>query len=349
MKHIKTILSGAVMLALAIPAGAQQIANSDFDGEWHDCIPFTYYADEGYSDQLSKVVVGQNPAGWVISNVTGMAAYNDGSPAGLGSTQVGERTEGYGEGAAVSLVNSPNPFMPQQIVPAYVTLGTTWSTANPAFGMTGITINDSDGGTFGGQAFSERPKGIEFMYRKSRGTAKPDEPAMVVAYLWKGHWTQSDVPVTIYMAGEPTKIPMVDRDRCVLGMDMTGLQGGEVTPSEDAELIAVIKAEITADADEWTKFSADFEYLSQATPEMINIVISAGDYFAKAEDVGEGNGIDVDNLSLVYVQTGIDEINVGDALVEYYYLGGMRVDAANAAPGLYIRRQGDKASKVIIR
>ncbi len=30
---------------------------------------------------------------------------------------------------------------------------------------------------------------------------------------------------------------------------------------------------------------------------MINIVISAGDYFAKAEDVGEGNGIDVDNLS----------------------------------------------------
>ena len=34
MKHIKTILSGAVMLALAIPAGAQQIANSDFDGEW---------------------------------------------------------------------------------------------------------------------------------------------------------------------------------------------------------------------------------------------------------------------------------------------------------------------------
>ncbi len=149
MKHIKTILSGAVMLALAIPAGAQQIANSDFDGEWHDCIPFTYYADEGYSDQLSKVVVGQNPAGWVISNVTGMAAYNDGSPAGLGSTQVGERTEGYGEGAAVSLVNSPNPFMPQQIVPAYVTLGTTWSTANPAFGMTGITINDSDGGTFG--------------------------------------------------------------------------------------------------------------------------------------------------------------------------------------------------------
>ena len=60
----------------------------------------------------------------------------------------------------------------------------------------------------------------------------------------------------------------------------------------------------------------------------------------RREDVGEGNGIDVDNLSLVYVQTGIDEINVGDALVEYYNLGGMRVDAANAAPGLYIRRQG---------
>ena len=128
-------------------------------------------------------------------------------------------------------------------------------------------------------------------------------------------------------------------------MDMTGLQGGEVTPSEDAELIAESKPRSRPTLMRWTKFSADFEYLSQATPEMINIVISAGDYFAKAEDVGEGNGIDVDNLSLVYVQTGIDEINVGDALVEYYNLGGMRVDAQCRPRSLYQASGGIRRAK----
>ena len=142
-----------------------------------------------------------------------------------------------------------------------------------------MVINNSDGGSFGGIEFNGRPTGIEFMYKRSRGEDKPAEKSTVVAYLWKGHWTQKDVPAVVYMAGEPVCADMTDRDRCILGMDMTGCQGGEVSKSDDAELIAVINAEITEDASEWTKFSATFDYKSDATPEMINIIIAAGDYF----------------------------------------------------------------------
>lgn len=314
-------MMAAMMAALAMPAAAQQIDNSDFEGEWVNCIPYTYYGSEGYTDQLSQVVVGVNPANWIISNVTGMASYYEGEAMGLGSTQVGFQAEGYEGGTAVQLVNSPNPFMEAQIVPAYISLGTTWSTANPAFGMTGFTINNSDGGSFGGQAFTARPKGIEFMYKRARGAAKPEEKSTVVAYLWKGHWTQNDVPVTIYMAGEPTKVAMTDRDRCVLGYSLEGCQGGEVTHTDDAELIAVINAEITADSEEWVKFSADFEYMSDATPEMINIVIAAGDYFGGADVVGRDNSLTIDNFKLIYddVQTG--ENYIGTLNIEM--LGGM--------------------------
>ena len=59
---------------------------------------------------------------------------------------------------------------------------------------------------------------------------------------------------------------------------MDGCQGGNVT-SEDGLLIERL-AYITENTDEWTKFSADFEYFSEETPEYINVITSAGDNFA---------------------------------------------------------------------
>ncbi len=276
---------------------AQQVDNSDFEGEWVDCAPWTYLQGEGTDgNTVSSHVVGTQPKGWVISNVAGMAS----TQMALGATTVGEQVEGFNSESAVKLTNTPNPFMAAQIVPGYINLGTTWSTAMPAFGAGGITINNSDGGVFGGQAFSKRPAGLEFMYKRTRGEDKPAEKTTILAYLWKGHWTQKDVPVSIVMAGEPKKVDMVDRDRCVLGMDMEGCQGGDVVASDDAELIAVINVDITENADDWTKFEAKFDYKSDATPEMINIVIASGDYFGGASAVGKDNTIIVDDVKLVY-------------------------------------------------
>ncbi len=290
------------LAASSVSAQEQQLPNSDFEQGWEDCVPWTFYQDEAAAGQLSTIVTGTNPNGWVISNVTGMASSGgeESDPMGLGATVVGAQVAGYESDNAVQLTNSANPLMAAQIVPGYISLGTTWSTANPSFSATGIEIKNSDGGVFGGISFNKRPSGIEFMYKRTHGTDKPDEKSTVVAYLWKGHWTQKDVPATIYMAGEPYKVEMTDRDRCILGLDMTGCQGGEVTKSDDADLIAVINAEITDVSEDWCKFSAKFDYKSDATPEMLNIIIAAGDYFGGASVVGNGNSITVDNVKLVY-------------------------------------------------
>lgn len=51
--------------------------------------------------------------------------------------------------------------------------------------------------------------------------------------------------------------------------------------------------------------------------------------------------------AVVLNSSGISGITLGDGPVTYYNLQGVKVD--NPAPGVYIRRQGDKATKVLIR
>lgn len=114
----KNIMNKWTLLALvatSFTAQAQQLPNANFNGKWVDCIPFIG------SNETGKVQ-GTQPEGWVISNVNG---YN-----GVGATIVGSQlTEN--ENLAVALKNTPNPLMASQIVPAYMSLGTTWNTSRP--------------------------------------------------------------------------------------------------------------------------------------------------------------------------------------------------------------------------
>lgn len=52
-----------------------------------------------------------------------------------------------------------------------------------------------------------------------------------------------------------------------------------------------------------------------------------------------------------YVPTGVESVGVedADAPVEFYNLQGIRMNQESLAPGIYIRRQGNKASKVYVR
>lgn len=282
MKFIyKSMYSALLMGAMGLNATAQQqLPNVGFEEEaWVDCIPWT-------SDGNTKSQ-GTQPNGWCISNVIGIG--------GLGATVVGSKTEGYNSSSAVKLTNTPNPFRDSQIVPAYIALGTTWSSAKASF----TSVSNSDGGTFGGITFTSRPKSLEFMYKRTRGTEKPDEKSTIVAYLWKGNWEQANVPGNIALMTNPKTVTMTNRDRCVLEMSMDGCQGGAVT-SIDGVLIGKLEAYITENTDEWTKFSADFEYFTDDTPENINVIISAGDYFGGADAVGKDNSLTVDDVKLVY-------------------------------------------------
>ena len=274
------------LVATSFTAQAQQLPNANFNGKWVDCIPFIG------SNETGKVQ-GTQPEGWIISNVNGYQ--------GLGATIVGSQlTEN--ENLAVALKNTPNPFMASQIVPAYMSLGTTWNTSKGMF-----SITNKDGGSFGGMKFTHRPDAIQFKYKRT--AAEPSVPATVVAYMWKGEWQQADVPVTIALSGEPKKETMINRDRSILGMESA--EGGAVTKSEDALCIAQIQEKLSEITEEWKEMTIPFNYADKnAVPTHINVIFAANDYF-DASTVKKDNTLSIDDVAFVYYHA-LESLTYGD-------------------------------------
>lgn len=244
----------------------------DFESPWEVCMPYG-----------SETQVGFQPAGWGASNVWQIIVGAELVKADAGhesvfSASLHNEFVGYGSLG--------------QNAPGYLSLGTAWATATMDFMAGGIT--NADGGCFGGKAFGYRPDAVNFYYKRSHGTEKPNEKATVTAYLWKGTY-QSTVPVGVNW-GEPEYETMTDRDRDVLGMITEG-----VTKSDDAALIATLNYSIEGDQNEWTEMTLPFVYQdNEAVPEKINVLFSSADYFGERDSIGAGNTLWVDDVKLVY-------------------------------------------------
>lgn len=284
------------LLAMAMVAGgtasAQQLPNANFDGDWVGCYPW----EKGAKVKNAR---GTQPDGWCMANVNGMG--------GLGATVVGaqdaDRSGEEGK-CSVTITNTPNPLSAKQVVPGYMSLGTTWATAKAS--ITGaVTAGTADGGVFGGIALTKRPDALRFYYKRAHDvnstTKSPTnltEKASIIAYAWKGTWTQVEVPSNT-STGTPAKVTMTDRSNNILGKDC--LTGGAVTKTADAELISQIEYYIEGDQEDWKQVTIPFGYENEtAIPEKFNVIFSANDIFADRAGIGAGNQLCIDDVELVY-------------------------------------------------
>lgn len=255
--------------------------NGTFEGDWLTCIPW----DSNNNTQEA----GTKPLGWCVSNV--ISYFGEGS---IAMKEVVACGEGNGSEKGVFMNNID---LLGQKIPSYMTLGTTWATAHGSLG----SIMDADGGAFGGIKFGYRPDAVAFDYKRDNSKGETEQ-ATVLAYMWKGTWTQKDVPgLTAVMSKQPVnKVDMIDRDRNILGIETA--TGGEVTASEDAKLIAKLEYAITENnSEEWHHQVVPFEYMdAEADVEKLNIVFSATNYFGDRNAIVGGNSLAVDNVKLVY-------------------------------------------------
>ena len=277
------------MLAMATACGSamaqtddSKLPNGDFEGTWSACIPWT---SNGYKKSMNK-----QPKSWTVSNVSGL------NGTGTGATNVGEQlTPGRGgKGNAVTIYNSRNSAAKSEIVPGYITLGTSWSTA------VGFEAKNKDGGTFGGISFKYKPDALRFYYKRS--CSGDNVRSSVVAYLWNGSTTQKSVPGNIDL-GYVKKVTMKDRDINVLKMSTSGHQGGAVT--NKSKLIAKLEAYTTDTPSDWTEWTIPFKYTKEnidETPEKINVIIAANYYF-NSSNVTAGVSMSIDDVELVYYKT----------------------------------------------
>lgn len=288
----KRLFSLVFAACACFTASAQQLPNANFDGDWENCYPW----EKGAKVKNAR---GTQPKGWCMANVNGMG--------GLGATVVGaEGADRSGEDGkkSVTVTNTPNPLSAQQVVPGYISLGTTWATAKAT--MSGVvTAGTADGGVFGGIAFTTRPDALRFYYKRAHNVNKTTksptnltERASIIAYAWKGTWTQANVPSNTAM-GTPTKVTMTDRSNNILGKDC--LTGGTITKTDDAELISQIEYYIEGDQAGWKQVTIPFEYKNEtAIPEKFNIIFSANDIFEDRAKMGAGNQLCIDDVELVY-------------------------------------------------
>lgn len=287
---------------------------NDFSGDWETCIPW----DSKGNTESS----GTQPKGWHISNVQ----------TALGAVVAGAKAEGSnGITVAVKLTNQEKAG---QMIPAYMSLGTPWATAETK----GNKVRNADGGVFGGLDFTYRPDAISFDYQ--RDNSKKKENATAIAYLWKGTWTQTNVPgntaVGVFSYGTATKVPMTNRDRNVLGNETSATLGDKpAVPSKDAKLIAKLEQPISESTNgTWKSMTIPFTYNDKtAVPEYINVIFAANDYFGDRNGIVAGNSLTIDNVKLVYYHAlnsltynGTPVANFDEGTTEYTLNGKLAED-----------------------
>lgn len=286
---------------------------NDFNGDWETCIP--------WDSEGNTKASGTQPKGWHISNVQ----------TALGAVVAGAKAEGSnGTTVAVKLTNQE---MAGQMIPAYMSLGTPWATAETK----GTKVRNADGGVFGGTEFTYRPDAISFDYQ--RNNSKGKENATAIAYLWKGTWTQTNVPgntaVGVFVYGTATKVTMTNRDRNILGNETSATLGDPAEPSKDAKLIAKLEQPISESTNgTWKSMTIPFTYNDDtAVPEYINVIFAANDYFGDRNGIVAGNSLTIDNVKLVYYHAlnsltynGTPVANFDEGTTEYTLNGKLAED-----------------------
>ena len=272
-----------MLAALAQMADAQQLSNTTFDSDWVNCYPWE-------AGSFVSTARGTQPEGWCISNVSQSALPIVGEEVTPGAN---------GSGKAVKL-NNVQASIGDNTAPGYITLGTAFATAETKM----TSVRNPDGGVFGGVAFIYHPDAVRVTYKTDRSAG--EENMSIIAYLWKGTWTQAEVPsntaVGVFSWGEATKVTMTDRIQNILGKEC--LTGGEITKTDDAALIASAEYYSNVAQDEWMTKEIPLnygEYAGQPVDvEKLNIVIASNGLFDDRSNIKSGNSVTVDDVELVY-------------------------------------------------
>lgn len=301
------LLSGALLLSIsAFTANAQQLPNVGFES-WKTTCGSTWNPDGAGKDYVRPDV---EPSEWNGSNVNQLGIVSVGTLV----TQEVEENSKY--------VVLKNKFVGissslGSVAPGFISIGKPWVFASANM-ITAANVAKGDGGTYGGAEFAKKPDALTLKYKR---TAVDNEVSRIIACLWKGTFVSKDIPNKITIAGKVTKGGVLnDVDRAIIG---------RTSASESGELVAKIDAELKEDVSKWTTIVIPFEYSTKlVTPEKMNVIISAGDYWNRG-NLKENTTLLVDDVDFVYYSTltslkaGSKTIALKDGVYNYTVAGKM--------------------------
>ncbi|MBQ2807856.1 MAG: hypothetical protein IJF06_02005 [Bacteroidaceae bacterium] len=181
----------------------------------------------------------------------------------------------FNDGNTVKLQNAwVGLFGIGSTAPGYITIGTPWVYAS-------MTVDDCDGGTLSGNTFTHKPDAITGSFK--RGDSQ-NENSYVIVYLWKGTFRSN-----IGSKSNPDQA-RDNVDRAILGM---------TSAEQSGTLIAKCNHAFSSTGGGWQTITVPIEYLNDETPEMMNVIISGGDYWDRGKLI-EGTTLYVDDVQFVY-------------------------------------------------
>ena len=271
----------------AFTANAQQLPNVGFES-WKTTCGSTWNPDGAGKDYVRP---GVEPSEWNGSNVNQLGIV---SVETLVTQDVEENSK---------YVVLKNKFVGissslGSVAPGFISIGKPWVFASANM-ITAANVAKGDGGTYGGAEFAKKPDALTLKYKR---TAVDNEVSRIIACLWKGTFVSKDIPNKITIAGKVTKGGVLnDVDRAIIG---------RTSASESGELVAKIDAELKEDVSKWTTIVIPFEYSTKlVTPEKMNVIISAGDYWNRG-NLKENTTLLVDDVDFVYYST-LTSLTVG--------------------------------------
>lgn len=192
-----------------------------------------------------------------------------------------------------------------------LTIGNTWyANSGDGYAIGGHrAINDkfAQNGTYGGLSFVGRPDAIVGDFQNYSSDSH------VIAYLWKGSFS-GEVPATFddgatgivikkYNPTIKSWLKLENLDRAIWSQIDPSIVTSEtvqnITKSDDAAIIAYVDKAYTANSSDWTTNVINLNYLSDAAPEMTNVIIAAGYPWDSRKSVKE-ESINVDNVRYAY-------------------------------------------------
>lgn len=181
----------------------------------------------------------------------------------------------FNDGNTVKLQNAWVGFFGiGSTAPGYITIGTPWVYAS-------TNVDDCDGGTLSGNTFTHKPDAITGSFK--RGDSN-NENSYVIVYLWKGTFRSN-----IGSKSNPDQA-RDNVDRAILGMK---------SAEQSGTLIAKCNHAFSSTGGGWQTITVPIEYLNDETPEMMNVIISGGDYWDRGKLV-KGTTLYVDDVQFVY-------------------------------------------------
>ena len=293
------LLSGALLLSIsAFTANAQQLPNVGFDSWKTTCGTSRSISKDGKKVDVARP--GVEPSEWNGSNVNQMGQKKpDLVTKVVDNSNTVVQVKNIYVGVNLGLIKIGST------APGFINLGTPWVYAS-------TKISDCDGGVFGGISFDKKPDAIKGKYKR---TDSNSEDSHIIAYLWNGTYTSKIGNVAQTVTEEQNNV-----DRVVLGK-ATGSASGKLVASCDKAFSS------TANKD-WETIVVPLDYLANAgNPTMMNVIISAGDYWNRG-NLKENTTLLVDDVDFVYYST-LTSLTVGGetiALQEGVYNYNLKTD-----------------------